>query len=511
MAKIPGALIWTLSSHYTAGMKRLGTMLIALTTFCSLAANAADGPIEVTAVSHPGAADLACPEASAPKPRPPAPAAQTLPTAEDLGDLLRPLPVVQPAIDPGLVAGFALMGRRADPAHLRIAMWGDSHVASGAFADELARAIGAQGAEVESTYLPVTMGRTGVRLPLRKYCIAKTWHLEPAYRSPSAGFPSGPSLVNLRSNGVGSYLWLDLRTGQRLPRVRQLRILYLPTDTAATISLSIDDGEERFVRLPPVAPYGNVRSAELEIAADALLSTVKLQVIEGAVVLQGLMLTYQDPRPVTLDVFAFPSATVRGWAQIDVPFLKDSLRGTSYDAVILEYGTNEGNDIPFDRNKYAAVLSRALAAFRDVFPDSACLLLGPTDRGVQISRAPARRLSRRRVRRPAVDWLRYSRIHHEISRVQAEIGPRYRCAAWDWQSFMGGPGSIYRWASSTPPLAAQDLTHLTPAGYRRSAAAVARVVGWGSDQEGRVSQLAGPSPCDSFIRNFSPVYPSAPP
>ena len=49
---------------------------------------------------------------------------------------------------------------------------------------------------------------------------------------------------------------------------------------------------------------------------------------------------------------------------------------------------------------------------------------------------------------------------------------------WDWQRYMGGAGSIYRWARETPALAAPDLIHLTPPGYRRTAAALAQSIGW---------------------------------
>jgi hypothetical protein len=43
---------------------------------------------------------------------------------------------------------------------------------------------------------------------------------------------------------------------------------------------------------------------------------------------------------------------------------------------------------------------------------------------------------------------------------------------------MGGPGGSYGWAYAIPQLAGNDLTHLTPAGYRRSGLALARSLGW---------------------------------
>jgi lysophospholipase L1-like esterase len=43
---------------------------------------------------------------------------------------------------------------------------------------------------------------------------------------------------------------------------------------------------------------------------------------------------------------------------------------------------------------------------------------------------------------------------------------------------MGGPGAAYAWARTSSPLMGGDLIHLTPAGYRRSAALLARHLGW---------------------------------
>ncbi|MDY0059487.1 MAG: hypothetical protein RBU45_06730, partial [Myxococcota bacterium] len=46
-----------------------------------------------------------------------------------------------------------------------------------------------------------------------------------------------------------------------------------------------------------------------------------------------------------------------------------------------------------------------------------------------------------------------------------ELAARHGCLFWDTQAAMGGPGSILRWAASSPALARPDLLHLTPAGY----------------------------------------------
>jgi hypothetical protein len=430
---------------------------------------------------------LRCP--AAPRATPPAPAPSTpaedpevVPTEEDLGALAHPVPVPLPTLDAQLVKGFALRQHQGQTQPLRIGMWGDSHLASGVFSGELARAIAASGARIDASYLPTTMGRSGVRLPIGKHCQSSTWRFEPAYVSSAQTMRVGPSLVDLRSTRSGAYLWLDFRRDAQPSRVVSVRVMYAPAAVASTLGVRLDDGVEQRVTLARTpagakAGGGTVTSAEIAIAATggAPLSTLKLRVIDGTAVLQGFMLTHRDPAPITMDVFGLPSATVRGWAQADPAYLTDALRGQTYDAVMLEYGTNEGNASNFTRESYAAGLTRALAGMRAVFPDAACLLIGPTDRGIRIRRPTARRGTKPL---PPPDLLKYARVHREITEVQAEVGRRYDCASWDWQAFMGGPAGIYSWVLSAPPRAARDLTHLTPAGYRQSAAALARALGW---------------------------------
>src|SRR5215203_3480258 len=137
-----------------------------LVVLCSLPASAQESR-RVSFAANPKAPELTCPAAPrAARPTTPAVAPdedpEVVPTEEDLGELAHPSPVPPPTVDRHLVAGFALRadGTRVQP--LRIGVWGDSHMASGVFAGELVRAIGSHGADVETSYLPPTMGRSGV-------------------------------------------------------------------------------------------------------------------------------------------------------------------------------------------------------------------------------------------------------------------------------------------------------------------------------------------------------------
>ena len=365
-----------------------------------------------------------------------------------------------PRLPGDLVRRFDLPAAGGQP--LRVGVWGDSHVAAGFITDELSKHVEARGLRIETRFIPAGVGRPGVRLPLRQVCKGG-WQFQPSYNAPAV-VTVGPALSSLRSTKAGDYLWLDFRRRTDHP-VSRVRVHYLPTRGGGAIGVRIDDGGEARFELsqPRDIP------AVIDLRGSSSISTLKLRVLNGEMVFQGLTLDYASPADVTIDVFGIPSATVNSWSNADTAYLRKSIGPDTYDAIILEYGTNEGAVGRFDASKYAAMLRSSLKNLRTVFPDSACLLMGPTDRGVRVPQGP---------RKGSIDFLKYSRIHQQIARIQGDVGAKFGCTLWDWQGVMGGPGSIYGWARATPPLAASDLIHLTLGGYRRSAAALAQSIGW---------------------------------
>jgi lysophospholipase L1-like esterase len=420
--------------------------------------------------SRPQVEALRCPSDDRPSSRKPAAPRDRIPAADELsaaaiaagGPLHSATP---PRLSPDVVRRFGLPQAGGDP--LRVGVWGDSHVAAGFITDELAKAIEARGLTVATRFVPASVGRPGIRLPVRHVCKGGGWRFEPAYTAPGP-IHVGPALASLRSTKTGDYLWLDLR--QRADRhVRGVRIHYFQARGASAIGVRVDDGPERRFDLAQPGEHQPAAPGVLDLRASSSISTLKLRVVQGSVLLQGFSLDDASTPDVTIDVFGLPSATVNGWSNADPEYLRKSIDADSYGAIILEYGTNEGAVGRFDSPKYAAMLASSLENMRLVFPDAACVLMGPTDRGVRIPQAPPR---------ARVDFLRYSRIHQQIARIQNEVGAKFGCVLWDWQRSMGGTGSIYAWARATPPLAAADLIHLTLAGYRRSAASLAQSLGW---------------------------------
>ena len=406
--------------------------------------------------SHPDVAPLQCPSPASTAARPPVAPVDAIPDAPKLSAARAP------SLPPDLVRAFALP---APGGRLRVGVWGDSHVAGGFITDELIKRIEDAGVSVDTREIPASLGRPGVRLPLKRVC-KDGWQFQSSYVAQSS-MQVGPSLSNLRSTKTGDSLWFDLRP--RADRhVRTMRIHYLPPRGRAAIGVRVDDGSEVRFEFDQAPADGADAPGLIEVRASGSISTLKLRVLQGDVVLQGFSLVYDEAAAMTIDVFGIPSATVKGWSNADLSYLKASLPADAYDAIILEYGTNEGAVDRFEPSRYAAMLGASLRSVRHVFPHAACLLMGPTDRGVRV---PARRTGR-------LDLLKYSRIHQQITRIQADVGGDFGCVVWDWQRYMGGNGSIYSWARATPPLAAYDLIHLTPLGYRRTAAALGQSIGW---------------------------------
>lgn len=345
---------------------------------------------------------------------------------------------------------------------MSIGLWGDSHAAAAYFSEELVRALGLTPGKVQPTFIPPTMDRSGVRLPLARHCQSGGWEYEYAYvaKQPNTAFAKG--LVNLRSDTPESYLWVDFRLQPMVPSLRALDILFAPPVAGAKnlVGIAVDDGAEQVVELEQ-GGQGAIR-----IHAEQAMSTVKLRLIQGALALQGFVPHYVEQPELYFDTLGIPGATARGWKAADAGYLKQKDGGLAYDMVILEYGTNEGNDRNFDPEKYRADLRASLHNLRQAYPESLCVLMGPTDRGVLVRRHGRKGGS---AKPRAQDLLKYSRIHQKIGSIQRDVGMEYSCSYWSWQAAMGGPGGVYRWLRHSPALMARDLIHLTVPGYQLSA------------------------------------------
>jgi hypothetical protein len=297
--------------------------------------------------------------------------------------------------------------------------------------------------------------------------------------------------VSLSSNREGAALAWDVRQASGQADKSQLRLLYQQTTEPVQVAVAVDDGPEQVLTL-----QGVPGPAALELVADAPMSVVRLRLLSGALRWQGMQWPIPEQARLQLDVFGYPGATVAAWQRARADALAPWWSDLPYDLVMLEFGTNEGNVQPFDAQAYAQMLRASVAAWRAQFPQAACVLIGPGDRGVLVRRsqkasragkgqsAKAHKAAKTHKGKPApvakssADLLRFTRVHLEISHLQAQVASEQGCRFWSMLDAMGGAGGAYRWVGQNPAWMARDLIHFTVPGYQRLAQRFAQDMGW---------------------------------
>jgi lysophospholipase L1-like esterase len=118
--------------------------------------------------------------------------------------------------------------------------------------------------------------------------------------------------------------------------------------------------------------------------------------------------------------------------------------------VVLEYGTNESGDATVDPAKYTKRIVQLMERMRKFVPDVDCVVVGPTDRSETRERTP--------------------KVRDAMQKGAQEA----KCFFWDTYAYMGGDGSIRKWANEDHPRATKDGIHLTQRGYRELGEALAK-------------------------------------
>lgn len=345
-----------------------------------------------------------------------------------------------------------------------IGLWGDSHSAANFITEELIKSIGLDADSALPTFIPPSMSRPGVRLPIRKYCQSSGWQFNYSYTGVNAEL-YGPALLKLNTHVPNSYLWVDFRSkNSNANQLKKLNILFSKTTSVrAKIGIQIDNRAEEIIEVQ------NFQASRLMIQGESNFGVIKIRLIEGAISIDGFVPTYDLEPKLFIDTLAIPGATVRGWQGTQKSYI-DSLKiPMNYDLIILEYGTNEGNQSPFDANAYKQLLRDSLTNFRSIYPTTSCILMGPTDRGIWYKKTYTKGKKKLVKAEYVSDFLKFSKIHQEITQIQKEVGKDFSCSSWSWQQAMGGPGGAYTWIKNTPPLMAKDLIHLTVQGYQETA------------------------------------------
>jgi lysophospholipase L1-like esterase len=176
---------------------------------------------------------------------------------------------------------------------------------------------------------------------------------------------------------------------------------------------------------------------------------------DGPVRLFGVSLERSNTG-VVVDTFGIPGSKGRDQLVWDAEVQRAQLERIAPDLLVLEYGTNESGGDLQGMPRYEQDLRAVVKRLRSMRPHSSCLLMGPSE-------WPERR--------PNGSYRPRARTK-SINDVQRRVARDEGCGFFDTLAFMGGPGSMIRWASHDPPLALSDHVHFTDEGHRRLARAL---------------------------------------
>lgn len=125
----------------------------------------------------------------------------------------------------------------------------------------------------------------------------------------------------------------------------------------------------------------------------------------------------------------------------------DQVKEISPDLVIVSLGTNESYSPEYDTVWYEKRVTELITKIRSESPATAFILMTPPD--ILYKR-------------------NYPRYMQAIINIFKRVGEKENVAIWDWNAIMGGKGSIGKWVAEK--LAQSDNIHMTPKGYRLTAA-----------------------------------------
>lgn len=133
--------------------------------------------------------------------------------------------------------------------------------------------------------------------------------------------------------------------------------------------------------------------------------------------------------------------------------LRAYFEATNTQLIIMQFG---GNSMPYIKTEkqvetYVEQLRKQVRHMKNLAPDAKIMWIGPSDMSTRING----KMQTYPMLRP---------MDQAICRMVNEEG----CAYWSLFESMGGPGSMGRWANSSPALAGNDYVHFTRLGAQKA-------------------------------------------
>jgi lysophospholipase L1-like esterase len=252
--------------------------------------------------------------------------------------------------------------------------------------------------------------------------------------------------MSVESSDPASFGWVETtRENPHGRAVSRFEVMFIRQPKGGTLKMVVDTAPAVEISTDGQGPG----MAILKVNPGAHRLTVSPKG-DGPVRIVGINME-NDGKGMVVDAMGVNGRTATSWLRWDADQLKQWYSRRSYDLVVLAYGTNEANDSSLTPEGYRQGLEQVLQRMRSIFPDTACLLIGPGDRAKKV-----------KDQRYAI-W----EPNGLVAKIQQEVGPKYGCATWDMRAAMGGEGTSLAWWKAG--LMSPDLIHFMASGYQELA------------------------------------------
>jgi lysophospholipase L1-like esterase len=346
----------------------------------------------------------------------------------------------------------ALLRAQRGEGQARIMFYGASHVASDLFTgvvrDKLARIAGSAG---PGFFLPAKPWKyyRNANVTVERSRGLRTRRIMAKTPLPDAYGLAGVAFDSFTDRPASAAFTLNAPA----PEPLAMELFFLQRPAGGTLDVLVDG--KKLARVSTSAPKRGAGYSTVALPAGA--QRVELRTLgDGAIRLFGTALEKQGPG-VILDTLGIPGSRAKYQLLWEDELYREHLAHRRPDLVVLAYGTNEsGDESPMA--EYEAELRQVIERIRDVTPNAACLLVGPSDRPVRIKTDALTAHGEKYAHRP--------RTAHIID-AQRRVAEQLGCGFFDVVEFMGGPLSMVRWVRSAPALGTPDHVHFTRIGYER--------------------------------------------
>jgi lysophospholipase L1-like esterase len=341
--------------------------------------------------------------------------------------------------------------RRADQnERVRISVFGASHTGGDYWTGHIRRVLQARYGDIGHGFtmpVPLYSGARGSDINL---CASDEWVRDYVGRKDGHDDDLLGLGMSVSSEDPTQFTWLETTHSNPIGRdVSIFKILSLGQFGGGSFLAQIDRSAPLLIPTHNESP--DLLQTRIEVEQGGHRLTIS-PTGDGEIRLFGVSVETEGPG-VLVDSIGIRGREARTWLSWDEALFQKAIHTLSPDLVILAYGTNEANDSDYTMDNYRKDLRGVLYKLRRANSEAACILVGPSDRGV------AEKNDRYRV------WDRTQLV----AQVQRDVAPEFDCVFWDWQQATGGEGSMVAWRFTDPPLAGRDLIHFSANGYVHSA------------------------------------------